>query len=120
MSIAECDEDIVVAMHEGRSMGCDLNLEDAYGFSFQDKVVRWFRSDFDFSRGLRCQERNEQEERSARFMAFLRFKPSTQSSPRRSSRLLFPSDAIRRTACSSISSATWRHRRSTSFSDRKP
>src|SRR5260370_7868277 len=65
MSIAECDEDIVVAMamHEGRSMGCDLDLEDANVFIFQDKVVRWFRSDFDFNRGLCSQERNQQEEK---------------------------------------------------------
>src|ERR1700720_2202708 len=109
-----------MAVHKRRSMGHDLNLEDAYVFIFEDKVVvRWFRGDLDFNRGLCSQERNQQEERSARFMALLRFKQSTQSSPRRSSRLLFPSDAIRRTACSSISSATWRHRRSTSFSDRK-
>src|ERR1700687_2534917 len=49
MSIAECDENIVVAMavHQRRSMGRDLNLEDAHGFIFQDKVVRWFRSDWD-------------------------------------------------------------------------
>ena len=39
MSIAECDEDIVVAMavHKRRSMGRDLNLEDAHVFIFQDK-----------------------------------------------------------------------------------
>jgi hypothetical protein len=64
MSIAECDEDRVVAMavHKRRSMGRDLNLEDAHGFIFEDKAVRWFRSDLDFNRGRCRQERNQQEE----------------------------------------------------------
>src|SRR6266403_180325 len=64
VSIAECDEDVVVAMamHEGRSMGRDLNLEDANGFVFKEKMVRGFGRDLDFRRCLGGQERNQQKE----------------------------------------------------------
>lgn len=64
VSIAERDVNIVVAMtmHERRSMGRNFNLEDAEVVVFQSQVVRGFRGDFDFSRGLRSQERNQQKE----------------------------------------------------------
>src|SRR5258708_21754294 len=63
VSIAEGDEDVVVAMavHKRRSMGHDLNLEYANEFVFQGKMVRGFRCDLDFSRGLSSQERNQQQ-----------------------------------------------------------
>jgi hypothetical protein len=44
-------------------MGCDLDLEDAHVFVFQDKVMRGFSGDLDFSRGLRSREWNQQEEK---------------------------------------------------------
>jgi len=57
VSVAEGDVDIIVpmAMHERRSMGCNLNLEDPNKFVLQGDVVRGFRGDFDFTGGLRGQ-----------------------------------------------------------------
>jgi hypothetical protein len=62
--IAECDIDIVAAvtMHERRSMRSNLDFENANVFVLQGKVVRGFRCDLDFGRGLRSQEWNQQEE----------------------------------------------------------
>src|SRR4030081_3687996 len=40
----------------------DLNFEDAHEFVFKEEMVRGFRRDLDFSRGLRGQEWNQQEE----------------------------------------------------------
>jgi len=64
VSIAERDGEVVVAMamHERRSMGRNLDLEGANVFVFKGKVVRGFRGDLDFSRCLREQEWNQQEE----------------------------------------------------------
>ena len=64
MSVAECDEEVVVAMamHQRRSMGRDLDPEDANMIVFKGKVVRGFRRDFDFGRCLGSQERNQQQE----------------------------------------------------------
>jgi hypothetical protein len=43
-------------------MGRNLDLEGANVFVFKGKVVRGFRGDLDFSRCLREQEWNQQEE----------------------------------------------------------
>jgi hypothetical protein len=58
-----------MAMHERRSMGRDLDLEDAYILVVDDKVVRGFSGDLDLGRGLGEQQWNQQERNSARFMA---------------------------------------------------
>ena len=64
VSIAECDGDVVVAMamHERRGMGRNLDLEGANVLVFNGQVVRRLSGDLDFSRGLRSQEWNQQEE----------------------------------------------------------
>jgi len=65
MSVAQCDEDVVVAMtmHECRGMGSNLNLEDAYILVFNDKVVRGLRGDLDLGSGLGEQQWTQQEEK---------------------------------------------------------
>ena len=65
VSIAECDGYVVVAMpvHERRGMGRNLDLEGANVLVVDGKVVRRLSGDLDFSRGLRRQEWNQQEEK---------------------------------------------------------
>jgi len=69
--IAERDEDVIVAVavNQRRCVRRYLDLEDAYVFIFEGRVVRWFRSDLDFSCSLRGEKGNQKQrqekERSA-------------------------------------------------------
>ena len=67
LGIAESDVDVVMAVpvHEGVGVGRDVNLEDADGLIFEDKVVVWLGDDFDFGGGRGDGEDRQADEQAA-------------------------------------------------------